>query len=90
MCVISAIRLYRLLCTFDFVGEVSTWHEDKERRLVTLNDLTPITLVRYRSHLQKECAAATVNVHVAALRAWCQWLVEISTYLVTVVHQYNV
>ncbi len=43
---------------------------------MTLNDLTPIALVSYRSSLQKKCATATVNVHVAAMRAWCQWLVE--------------
>jgi site-specific recombinase XerD len=52
------------------------WYEDEERRSVTLNDLTPIALVSYRSYLQKKCATATVNVHVAALRAWCRWLVE--------------
>ena len=52
------------------------WHEDEERRSVTLDDLTPIALVSYRSYLQQKCAASTVNVHVAALRAWCQWLVE--------------
>jgi site-specific recombinase XerD len=53
-----------------------TWYEDEERRSVTLGDLTPIALVSYRSSLQKKCATATVNVHIAALRAWCQWLVE--------------
>ena len=53
-----------------------TWYENEERRSVTLGDLTPIGLVSYRSSLQKKCATATVNVHVAALRSWCQWLVE--------------
>jgi site-specific recombinase XerD len=57
-----------------------TWHEDEERRPVVLDDLTPIALASYRSYLQKQCATATVNVHVAALRAWCQWLVK-SEYL---------
>jgi site-specific recombinase XerD len=52
------------------------WHEGEERRPMELNDLTPIALVSYRSSLQKNRATATVNVHVAALRAWCQWLVE--------------
>jgi site-specific recombinase XerD len=52
------------------------WHEDEERRPVALDDLTPIALVSYRSYLQQKCAASTVNVHVAALRAWCQWLVK--------------
>ena len=57
------------------------WHEDEERQPVALDDLTPIALVSYRSYLQQKCAASTVNVHVAALRAWCQWLVE-NEYLV--------
>lgn len=57
------------------------WYEAEERRLITLNDLTPIALVSYRSYLQKKWAPATVNVHVAALRAWCQWLIE-NEYLV--------
>lgn len=52
------------------------WYEAEERQPVALGDLTPIALASYRSYLQKESAAATVNVHVAALRAWCQWLVE--------------
>jgi site-specific recombinase XerD len=52
------------------------WHETEERQPVTLSDLTPIALVSYRSYLHKKWAPATVNVHVAALRSWCQWLVE--------------
>lgn len=52
------------------------WHEAEERKPVTLHDLTPIALVSYRIHLQDKWSPATVNVHVAALRAWCQWLVE--------------
>ena len=53
-----------------------TWHEGEERKPMELDDLTPIALVSYRSSLQKKRATATVNVHVAALRAWCQWLVD--------------
>jgi site-specific recombinase XerD len=45
------------------------------------SDLTPIALMSYRAYLQKNWAAATVNVHIAALRTWCQWLVQ-SNYLV--------
>ncbi len=48
----------------------------EERKPVTLHDLTPIALVSYRIYLQSKWSPATVNVHVAALRAWCQWLVE--------------
>jgi site-specific recombinase XerD len=58
------------------VSRFLVWYEGEERRPVALDDLTPIALVSYRSYLQNESATATVNVHVAALRAWCQWLVE--------------
>ena len=58
------------------VNRFLTWYEAEERQPIALGDLTPITLVSYRSYLQKENATATVNVHVSALRAWCQWLVE--------------
>jgi site-specific recombinase XerD len=52
------------------------WYEAEERRPVELSDLTPIALVGYRSYLQKKYETSTVNVHVSALRTWCQWLVE--------------
>ena len=52
------------------------WYQQAERRPVALSDLTPIALVSYRTYLQKKWATATVNVHVAAMRAWCQWLME--------------
>jgi len=52
------------------------WYQQEERRPVVLGDLTPIALVSYRTCLQKKWATATVNVHVAAIRAWCQWLME--------------
>ncbi len=52
------------------------WYQQEERRSVALDDLTPIALVSYRTYLQKKWATATVNVHVAAVRAWCRWLME--------------
>jgi len=58
------------------VNRFLLWYEAEERRPVALNDLTPIALVSYRTYLQKKQAPATVNVHVSALRAWCQWLIE--------------
>jgi site-specific recombinase XerD len=58
-----------------------TWYESEEQRPMQFPDLTPIALMSYRAHLQKTWATATVNVHVAALRTWCQWLVQ-SNYLV--------
>ena len=58
------------------VNHFLVWYEAEQRQPVTLGDLTPIALVTYRSSLQKKWAPATVNVHVAALRAWSQWLAE--------------
>jgi site-specific recombinase XerD len=52
------------------------WYQQEECRPVALGDLTPIALVSYRTYLQKEWATATVNVHVAAVRTWCRWLME--------------
>ncbi len=57
------------------------WHENEEQQSMQFTDLTPIALMSYRAYLQKNWATATVNVHVAALRAWCQWLVQ-NKYLV--------
>jgi len=51
------------------------WFEAVERRLPELADLHPITLVGYRSWLQERHAASSVNVHLSALRTWCDWLV---------------
>lgn len=54
------------------------WHAEVERRPAELADFTPITLQSYRLHLQhtERLAPATINVHVAALRAWGRWLHE--------------
>jgi len=53
----------------------TAWFEAVERRLPELADLHPITLVGYRSWLQERHAASSVNVHLSALRTWCDWLV---------------
>ena len=58
------------------INQLLAWHEQEERRPLALDDLTPITLISYRSHLQKKWAPATVNVHISAIRSWCQWLFE--------------
>jgi site-specific recombinase XerD len=50
------------------------WYESEERRALSLTDLTPIALQGYRRTLQKTEATSTVNIHVCALRAWCEWL----------------
>ncbi|MCP4360163.1 MAG: tyrosine-type recombinase/integrase [Chloroflexi bacterium] len=52
------------------------WYEQAEGQPFSLPDLTPITLMSYRVHLQQQSAAATVNVHLSALRSWCKWLVN--------------
>jgi site-specific recombinase XerD len=54
------------------------WYEAEERRPLTLDDLTPMTLIGYRNQLQhhQSKATSTVNSAVAALRAWCAWLHE--------------
>lgn len=57
------------------VHSFMAWYEAEERRSLEPGDLTPIALVGYRSYLQKKYVASTVNVHISALRAWCQWLV---------------
>jgi site-specific recombinase XerD len=58
------------------LGRFLAWYEDEERRPMELADLTPIALVGYRSYLRKKNETSTVNVHISALRAWCQWMVE--------------
>jgi site-specific recombinase XerD len=56
------------------IWQLLSWCEQEERRSMGLEDLTPITLVSYRSHLQKGHAPSTVNVHLSAMRSWCHWL----------------
>jgi site-specific recombinase XerD len=53
-----------------------SWYQQQEQQDLTLADLTPITLVSYRTDLQRTHAPSTVNTHVSALRAWCAWLTE--------------
>ncbi len=55
-----------------------SWYGEEEHRPLTLDLLTPITLVGYRNFLQRTQARATstVNGHVSALRVWCAWLTE--------------
>lgn len=54
------------------------WYEQQEHRPLTLERLSPMTLVGYRNFLQRTQARATstVNGQVSALRAWCAWLTE--------------
>lgn len=58
------------------IFQLLSWYKQEERRPMGVKDLTPITLVSYRSHLQKEHAPSTVNVHLSAIRSWCSWLFE--------------
>lgn len=62
-----------------YVGAVRgflTWYMQQEQRSTQFADLTPIALMGYRQTLQQTRATATTNLHVAALRSWCQWLTE--------------
>lgn len=54
------------------------WYEAEERRPLDPADLTPVALVGYCNELQhrRGKATATVNAELAALRSWCDWLVE--------------
>ncbi len=60
------------------------WYEQEEQRRLTLEQLSPITLIGYRNFLQRtqKRATSTVNGHISALRAWCAWL-TIERYLET-------
>src|SRR5260370_8507148 len=55
-----------------------SWYEQQEHRPLTVELLTPVTLVGYRNFLQRTQgrATSTVNGHMSALRAWCAWLTE--------------
>ncbi len=69
----GTIRRYKSAIESFFV-----WYDQQEHRPLTLDLLTPITLVGYRNFLQRTQAHATstVNGHVSALRVWCAWLTE--------------
>src|SRR5450631_1058152 len=69
----GTIRRYKS-ATLSFLS----WYEQEEYRPLTLERLSPITLVGYRNFLQKTQirATSTVNGHLSALRAWCIWLTE--------------
>jgi len=60
------------------------WYERAWPEQVTLDALTPISLVGYRNSLQHEqrLATTTINLRINALRAWCAWLCE-EGYLAT-------
>lgn len=52
------------------------WYDKEEQRPLTLEQLSPITLIGYRNFLQRtqKRATSTVNGHISALRTWCAWL----------------
>lgn len=60
------------------------WYEQEEQRRLTLDQLSPITLIGYRNFLQRtqQRATSTVNGHISALRAWSAWL-TVERYLET-------
>jgi site-specific recombinase XerD len=60
------------------------WYEQEEQQRLTLEKLSPITLIGYRNFLQRtqKRATSTVNGHISALRAWSAWL-TVERYLET-------
>jgi site-specific recombinase XerD len=54
------------------------WYDQEEQRPLSIERLSPITLVGYRNFLQRiqKRATSTVNGNISALRAWCAWLTE--------------
>ena len=52
------------------------WLEQQEQRQIRLEDLTPISLVGYVHALKEHEQPSTVNIHIAALRTWGNWLVQ--------------
>lgn len=52
------------------------WGSEQERRSLQFSDLTPILLTTYRRDVQQRRSTATTNLHVSALRMWCQWLTD--------------
>ncbi len=60
------------------------WYDKEEQRCLTLEQLSPITLIGYRNFLQRtqQRATSTVNGHISALRTWCAWM-TVERYLET-------
>jgi site-specific recombinase XerD len=69
----NTVRSYR-----SAIQHFLAWYLLEEQQPLTLDNLTPITLIGFRNHLQhhQTKATSTVNTRVAALRAWCEWLTE--------------
>lgn len=58
------------------VASFIAWYEQQNHECFTPSALTPIDLVGYRTMLQQSRSAASVNLHIASLRAFCQWLLS--------------
>src|SRR6266567_398903 len=58
------------------VAHFCAWYEREEHAPLTLSALTPIALIGYRNALQHEQhkSTSTVNLHISALRTWCEWM----------------
>ena len=69
----NTVRSYR-----SAIHHFLAWYLSEEQQPLTLYELTPITLIGYRNHLQHQetKVTSTVNTRVVALRAWCTWLNE--------------
>lgn len=60
------------------IAHFFSWYEREEHIPLTLESLTPIALISYRNDLQhvRRKSTSTINLHVSALRAWCDWMTE--------------
>jgi site-specific recombinase XerD len=54
------------------------WYEQQEHAPLTVESLTPISLIGYRNELQQELhkSTNTINLRICALRSWCGWMTE--------------
>ena len=60
------------------VAHFCAWYEQEEHAPLVLSALTPIALIGYRNELQhvQHKSLSTINLHISALRAWCEWMTE--------------
>jgi site-specific recombinase XerD len=58
------------------VRQFLIWYEVQNHEPFLPERLTPIDLAGYRAYLQQQRATSTANVAIAALRAFCAWLVD--------------
>ncbi len=60
------------------VTHFRAWYAQEAGHPLHLDDLTPVSLIGYRTYLQhdQQRARSTINLQISALRAWCAWLLD--------------